>query len=68
MSQDNISSTDQPQATTAAGSNPDRKEYKVVSKNGLFKRGKEYPKGSPIELDEQTAKNFLAAGDIEEAK
>jgi hypothetical protein len=41
-----------------------RKPYKVV--NPLFKNGKNYKKGSVIELDDKTAENFLAAGDIKE--
>lgn len=45
---------------------PERKEYRVVSENGLFKRGEQYDEGSIIELDKKTAANFLEAGDIEE--
>jgi hypothetical protein len=43
-----------------------RRDYKVV--NTLFKRGKQYRKGSTIDLDEATAAAFLAAGDIKETK
>lgn len=40
----------------------ERWEYEVI--NPLFKRGKEFRKGSIIELDEVTAKAFIEAGDI----
>lgn len=45
---------------------PEKKSYTVASKAGLFKNGKQYKQGDQIELDEQTAKNFIASGDIED--
>lgn len=42
---------------------PKRKEYTVVK--SLFKNGKLYKKGTKVELDEQTAKNFKRLGEIE---
>lgn len=44
---------------------PDQKEYTVLT--GLLINGKEYKKGSKIELDEQTANNFKKNGDIKDA-
>jgi hypothetical protein len=45
---------------------PSRQAYLVVSKAGLFKNGKHYKKGTSVELDDHTANNFKAAGDIED--
>lgn len=42
---------------------PPRSAYTVV--NPLFKNGRSYEPGETVELDERTAANFLAAGDIE---
>lgn len=51
----------------------ERKEYEVVSVDGLFKQlnpedtaGTHIPTGSTVLLDEKSAANFLAAGDIKE--
>lgn len=43
---------------------PVRKSYRVVAEAGLTKRGMQYPVGSSIDLDEKTAANFIATGDI----
>lgn len=45
---------------------PERKSYRVVAENGLFKRGQQHDPGQLVELDEKTAAAFLVAGDIEE--
>lgn len=45
-----------------------KKKYEVISENGLFKNGNQINKGESIELDEKTAANFIAAGDIKEAQ
>ncbi|MBJ8343944.1 hypothetical protein [Antrihabitans sp. YC2-6] len=46
----------------------DRKTYVVTSESGLFKRGEQFDKGSTIELDDQTAANFIEAGDVAEVR
>lgn len=43
----------------------ERKPYKVLTEAGLFKNGKHYKTGSTVELDEATAANFIAIGDVE---
>lgn len=45
-----------------------KKKYEVISENGLFKNGNQINKGESIELDEKTAANFIASGDIKEAQ
>jgi len=45
-----------------------RKNYEVISENGLFKNGRQINKGEFIELTEATAKNFIASGDIKEVQ
>ena len=45
----------------------ERKPYVVAAESGIFKNGKLYAKGETIELDAKTAKNFAAAGDLEES-
>lgn len=52
---------------TGAAAPVERKPYVVLDDAGLFKRGQAYPKGSIVELDDATAKNFLRDGDIEPA-
>lgn len=52
---------------TTDGAAPERKQYVIEAENGLFKNGKQYAKGETIALDEKTAANFLALGDIKEA-
>lgn len=42
-----------------------RKAYKVKTKTGMFKNGKQYNQGDMVELDEKTAKAAAEAGDIE---
>jgi hypothetical protein len=42
----------------------EKKEYIVISKNGLLKNGRLYENGSTILLDAITADNFIKAGDI----
>lgn len=51
----------------AGGPIPERKQYVVATDAGLFKNGKQYAKGETIALDEKTAANFLALGEITEA-
>lgn len=43
----------------------ERAPYTVVAESGLFKNGKIYEKGETIELDEKTAANFIALGEVE---
>jgi hypothetical protein len=43
-----------------------KKHYIVEAESGIFKNGKEYAKGTTVELNQQAAKNFIAAGDIKE--
>jgi len=47
---------------------PVRKTYRVTSEHGLFKNGKQYDEGQTIELDEKTAANFIANGDVEDVE
>lgn len=42
-----------------------RKPYKVLAETGLFKNGNQYNQGATIELDDKTAANFIAVGEIE---
>lgn len=44
----------------------ERREYRVTAEAGLFKNGEQINRGGTVELDEHTAGNFLATGDIEE--
>ena len=57
-------------ADSTGGSAPEQpvatKAYKVKAENGLFKNGETIKAGKTVELDEVTARNFIAAGDIEE--
>lgn len=41
-----------------------KKDFKVISEAGLFKNGKQYNQGDLVSLDEKTATNFVASGDI----
>lgn len=66
MSTDEANPRDEAQAEVTPGEETGRKSYTVVSEAGLFKNGKQYKKGSTVELDEATAANFIAAGDVEE--
>lgn len=67
MSKDTANAQDEVEITQdTPDETPERKVYKVVSENGLFKNGKQYDAGAEIELDDKTAANFIAAGDIEE--
>ena len=43
---------------------PERHDYIVTSENGLFKNGQQYNKGDTIQLDDATASNFIAVGDV----
>lgn len=45
---------------------PPRTPYRVIAESGIFKNGKQYDKGDTVELIEQAAADFLAAGDVEE--
>lgn len=42
----------------------ERKAYTVTAAAGINKNGQHYPQGAQVPLDEQTARNFAAAGDI----
>lgn len=42
-----------------------RYRAKVLAESGLFKNGEQHDAGVEIELVEQAARRFLAAGDIE---
>lgn len=51
------------------------KKYRVLAENGLFKNGKQYKKGSLVELTDAQAKAFMneevlgeGRADVEEAK
>ncbi len=50
---------------TAALKAKERWQYHVIGMAGVFKNGKRYARGETILLDVDTAKNFIAAGDIE---
>lgn len=45
-------------------STPPRASYTVTSPSGINKNGQHYATGSQVQLDEQTARNFAATGDI----
>lgn len=55
-----------PQLDVAPAEAVTKKEYTVVSDDGLFKNGKNYKKDSKVELDAKTAAAFIANGDIKE--
>lgn len=60
-------STDSAVATlTTVEGEPARQAYRVTAKAGVFKNGKQYKQGADVQLDSQTAANFLATGDVEE--
>lgn len=48
-----------------AAATPTRKPYTVICESGLFKNGTHYPTGETVQLDDDTAANFIAAGDVE---
>ena len=66
---DDASVSDEAEVTLTKDQNvPDQKEYIVISENGLFKNGEQYDEGSTIYLDDRTAANFIAIGDVEAAQ
>lgn len=63
---DDIKSNDKAGSADVSLTAPEKQEYTVISKAGLFKNGKQYDAGEKILLNAKTAANFLASGDIEE--
>lgn len=58
---------DQVEIRVVAGEQPERKQYRVLAKSGLFKRGKLHKKGGLIELDQETADRFKELSEVEDA-
>jgi hypothetical protein len=63
---DNLATNDYMQAQLAPGEVLIKRSYVVIAQSGLYKYGKLYLTGTIIELDDNTAANFIAARDIKE--
>lgn len=71
MTDHKIDLSDNSKANDKIGPEPEvkvssKKEYRVTGQDGLYKNGKNYPKGTVIELDETTANNFKSVGGVED--
>lgn len=63
---DDVSTT--ADATVSPIAPPELKAYEVIAENGVFKEGKTIKAGQQVELDEQTARSAIEAGDVKEIK
>ncbi len=53
-------------ATASPTAPPELKAYEVIAESGVFKEGKTIKAGQQVELDEQTARTAIEAGDVKE--